>query len=77
MLLAASIIRVTSEAGRTSETSVNFYQTILRNNPKYSHLLNYYFFKNNCRKKKVSGLILYHTGVDQPWIASIREDETN
>jgi hypothetical protein len=26
------------EAGTTSETSVNFYQTILRNNPEYSHL---------------------------------------
>jgi hypothetical protein len=40
-VLAASIIRVTAlmmEAANTSETSVNFYQTIRRNIPQDSHL---------------------------------------
>jgi hypothetical protein len=37
-VLAASIIRAMMEAGSTSETSVNFYQTTRRNNPQDSHL---------------------------------------
>jgi hypothetical protein len=38
-VLAASIIRaMTMEAARTSKTSVNFYQTTRRYNPKDSHL---------------------------------------
>jgi hypothetical protein len=36
-VLSASIIRA-MEAASTSETSVNFYQTIRRNNPEDSHL---------------------------------------
>jgi hypothetical protein len=42
-VLVAAIIRVIialmMEATSTSETTVNFYQTIRRNNPEYSHLL--------------------------------------
>jgi hypothetical protein len=38
-VLAASIIRAMMEAVSTSETSVNFYQTIRLNNPEDSHLL--------------------------------------
>jgi hypothetical protein len=41
-VLAASIIRaiiaLMMEAASTSETSVNFYQTLRRNNPEDSHL---------------------------------------
>jgi hypothetical protein len=38
-MLAASIIRFMSdETASTSETSVNFYKTTLRNNPEDSHL---------------------------------------
>jgi hypothetical protein len=40
-VLAASntmAIDLMMEAGRTSETSVNFYQTARRNNPEDSHL---------------------------------------
>jgi hypothetical protein len=40
-VLAASIIRVIAlmtEAARTSETSVNFYQTTRRNNTEFKHL---------------------------------------
>jgi hypothetical protein len=39
-VLAASIIKATliAETASTSETSVNFYQTIRRNNPKDSHI---------------------------------------
>jgi hypothetical protein len=32
------------EAARTSETSVNFYQTTRRNNPEDSHLLGSAYF---------------------------------
>jgi hypothetical protein len=37
-VLAACIIRAMMEAASISETSVNFYQTIRRNNPEDSHL---------------------------------------
>jgi hypothetical protein len=33
-----AMIALVMEAASTSETSVNFYQTILRNNPEESHL---------------------------------------
>jgi hypothetical protein len=36
--LSASIIALTMEAARTSETVVNFYQTTRRYNPEDSHL---------------------------------------
>jgi hypothetical protein len=35
----AIIIALMMEAARTSETSVNFYQTTRRYNPQYSHVL--------------------------------------
>jgi hypothetical protein len=34
----AAFIRVMMETASTSETSVNFYQTTMRNNPEDSHL---------------------------------------
>jgi hypothetical protein len=37
-VIAASIIRMMMEAARTSETSVNFYQTTRRYNPEDSNL---------------------------------------
>jgi hypothetical protein len=37
-VLAVSIIRADYEAGSTSETSVNFYQTTRRNIPEDRHL---------------------------------------
>jgi hypothetical protein len=40
-VLAASIIRAMIEAVNTSETSVNFYQTIRRNISEDSHLYHY------------------------------------
>jgi hypothetical protein len=36
-MLAASIIALIMEAARTSETSVNFYQTTRRYNPEDNH----------------------------------------
>jgi hypothetical protein len=38
-MLAASTIALMMEAPSTSETSVNFYQNTLRNNPEHSHHL--------------------------------------
>jgi hypothetical protein len=41
------------EAARTSETSLNFYQTTRRNNPQDSHLLLLFYFSScNFRKGK-------------------------
>jgi hypothetical protein len=40
--LAASIIALMMEAESTSETSVNFYQTTLRNIPEDSHFRLYF-----------------------------------
>jgi hypothetical protein len=37
-MLAASLMVLLMEAASTSEASVNFYQTTLRNNPEDSHL---------------------------------------
>jgi hypothetical protein len=37
-VLATSIIALIMEAARTSETSVNYYQTTQRYNPEDSHL---------------------------------------
>jgi hypothetical protein len=38
-VVAASIIWAMMEAARTSETSVNLYQAMQRNNPEDNHLL--------------------------------------
>jgi hypothetical protein len=38
-VLASCVIRAIMEAVNTCETSVNFYQTMRRNNPEDSHLL--------------------------------------
>jgi hypothetical protein len=42
-VLAAFFIRAMMEAASNSETSVNFYQTAWRSNPKDSHLQNVIF----------------------------------
>jgi hypothetical protein len=54
-VLAASIIRAMMEAARTSETSVNVYQTTRRNNPEDSHLRTHH--RENLKSYLISYLL--------------------
>jgi hypothetical protein len=84
VLTAARAIALMMEAARSSETSVNFYQTPRRNNPKDNHLhstnVNWqvqigFFIENECINVQyiccVESVIWYYIDIPTTWRSNI------